>query len=137
MCILKHIFIFCIVHFQTPSVRIWSKEDKIMNAFVKWIYLKFADFQNFKTLCNYFCAERELLTPPLDGLILPGVTRQSILELSRQWNEFKVVEKRFTMSDLIRLRDENRVKTSLFSTLITRRFRIDLEFIWKNFTIRY
>ncbi|XP_058280315.1 branched-chain-amino-acid aminotransferase, mitochondrial-like isoform X2 [Hirundo rustica] len=27
----------------------------------------------------------ELVTPPLDGLILPGVTRQSLLELARQW----------------------------------------------------
>uniref|UniRef100_UPI0037E76801 branched-chain-amino-acid aminotransferase, cytosolic isoform X6 n=1 Tax=Semicossyphus pulcher TaxID=241346 RepID=UPI0037E76801 len=30
--------------------------------------------------------EEELATPPLDGIILPGVTRQSILELTRKWN---------------------------------------------------
>ncbi|XP_065267604.1 branched-chain-amino-acid aminotransferase, cytosolic isoform X8 [Emys orbicularis] len=30
--------------------------------------------------------EEELATPPLDGIILPGVTRQSILELARKWN---------------------------------------------------
>ncbi|KAM8910581.1 LOW QUALITY PROTEIN: branched-chain-amino-acid aminotransferase, cytosolic [Spinachia spinachia] len=29
--------------------------------------------------------EEELATPPLDGIILPGVTRQSILELTRKW----------------------------------------------------
>lgn len=34
--------------------------------------------------------ERELITAPLDGTILPGVTRQSILELARDWGEFKV-----------------------------------------------
>lgn len=27
----------------------------------------------------------ELITPPLNGLILPGVTRQSILDLGRSW----------------------------------------------------
>jgi len=27
----------------------------------------------------------ELVTPPLNGLILPGVTRQSILDLGRSW----------------------------------------------------
>lgn len=33
-----------------------------------------------------FClAENELATPPLDGIILPGVTRQSILDLARSW----------------------------------------------------
>ncbi|XP_068442207.1 branched-chain-amino-acid aminotransferase, cytosolic isoform X7 [Clinocottus analis] len=30
--------------------------------------------------------EEELATPPLDGIILPGVTRQSILELTGKWN---------------------------------------------------
>lgn len=29
-------------------------------------------------------SEEELATPPLDGIILPGITRQSILELTRQ-----------------------------------------------------
>ncbi|XP_076153435.1 branched-chain-amino-acid aminotransferase, cytosolic isoform X7 [Alosa pseudoharengus] len=30
--------------------------------------------------------EEELATPPLDGIILPGITRQSILELAGKWN---------------------------------------------------
>jgi len=30
-------------------------------------------------------AEEELLTPPLNGLILPGVTRKSLLDLAREW----------------------------------------------------
>lgn len=29
--------------------------------------------------------ELELVTPPLDGLILPGVIRQSLLEMAREW----------------------------------------------------
>ena len=39
--------------------------------------------------------ENELITPPLDGTILPGVTRDSILTLCREMNEFKVSEKPF------------------------------------------
>ena len=27
----------------------------------------------------------ELITPPLDGTILEGVTRQSILDMTRKW----------------------------------------------------
>lgn len=41
--------------------------------------------------------ERELITPPLDGLILPGITRDSIIRLCRQWGEFSVKEQKFTM----------------------------------------
>ncbi|XP_048682985.1 branched-chain-amino-acid aminotransferase, cytosolic isoform X3 [Caretta caretta] len=54
--------------------------------------------------------EEELATPPLDGIILPGVTRQSILELARKWGEFKVSERYITMSDLTAALEENRVK---------------------------
>ena len=51
-----------------------------MNVFVFW--------KNEK-------GEDELITPPLDGTILPGITRQSILHLTKEWKEFKVVERTF------------------------------------------
>ncbi|KAM6437001.1 branched-chain-amino-acid aminotransferase, cytosolic isoform 2-T2 [Liasis olivaceus] len=54
--------------------------------------------------------EDELATPPLDGIILPGVTRQSILDLARKWGEFKVSERYITMSDLTTALKEKRVK---------------------------
>ncbi len=44
---------------------------------------------------------RELVTPPLArGDILPGVTRQSILELAGGWGEFDVVERPITMPEI-------------------------------------
>jgi branched-chain amino acid aminotransferase len=36
--------------------------------------------------------KKELVTAPLDGTILPGVTRDSILSLARDWKEFEVSE---------------------------------------------
>lgn len=56
-----------------------------MNLFILW-----------KNAAN----ELELVTPPLDGSILPGVTRDSILSLARSWNEFKVTERKLTMPEL-------------------------------------
>lgn len=45
--------------------------------------------------------KRELVTPPLTrGDILPGVTRQSILDLTRKWGEFDVVERSITMPEV-------------------------------------
>ena len=46
--------------------------------------------------------ENELITPPLDGPILPGVTRNSILDLARSLGEFKVTEKVFKIQELIK-----------------------------------
>ena len=54
--------------------------------------------------------ERELVTPPLtDGTILPGVTRDSILQLCRQWKEFDVSERDVTMDDLMLALQQNRL----------------------------
>jgi len=44
--------------------------------------------------------QRELVTPPLDGTILPGVTRDTILSLCRDWEEFKVSERPVSMGEL-------------------------------------
>ncbi|KAL1917373.1 uncharacterized protein VTP21DRAFT_5029 [Calcarisporiella thermophila] len=54
--------------------------------------------------------ETELVTPELDGTILPGVTRDSILQLARGWGEFKVTERRLTMPEVVRAVQEKRMK---------------------------
>lgn len=39
--------------------------------------------------------EDELVTPPLNGTILPGITRKTILEMMTELGEFKVSERPF------------------------------------------
>lgn len=78
---------------------LWLIEDfvtevGVMNFFVYWVNKK---------------GEKELITCPLDGTILPGVTRMSVLELGRHWNEFKVTEERFKIQDIIEAVKEGRV----------------------------
>lgn len=71
------------------------------------------------------CIEKVLATPPLNGLILPGITRQSILDLAREWDEFLVEERAFTMSELIELNKNKQVskKTGMHnSQFITAQF---------------
>jgi branched-chain amino acid aminotransferase len=78
---------------------LWLHEDKItevgtMNLFCLWINKE---------------GKKELITAPLDGQILPGVTRKSILELTREWNQFLVSEKEWDMKSLIQALKEGRV----------------------------
>ncbi|XP_068785443.1 branched-chain-amino-acid aminotransferase, mitochondrial-like isoform X3 [Struthio camelus] len=54
--------------------------------------------------------ELELVTPPLDGLILPGVTRQSLLELGRSWGEFEVREAPVPMAALLEALERGRLR---------------------------
>ena len=43
---------------------------------------------------------QQLITPPLDGTILPGVTRDSILRLARHWADCEVSETHITIGRL-------------------------------------
>lgn len=66
-----------------------------MNIFVHWINEQ---------------GERELITPPLSrGDILPGVTRDSILEIARGLNEFKVSEENINMKQVQKAVREGRM----------------------------
>lgn len=52
----------------------------------------------------------ELVTAPLSrGDILPGVTRSSVLELCRGWNELEVSERFLTMKEVALAAKEGRV----------------------------
>ena len=64
-----------------------------MNFFVYWINKS---------------GEKELITCPLDGTILPGVTRDTIIQLAKSWN-IKVAEKPSTIQEIIAASQENRV----------------------------
>ncbi|XP_036601856.1 branched-chain-amino-acid aminotransferase, mitochondrial isoform X3 [Trichosurus vulpecula] len=52
----------------------------------------------------------ELVTPPLDGTILPGVVRRSLLDLAQMWGEFRVSERHVCMSELLLALREGRVQ---------------------------
>eukprot|EP00300_Choanocystis_sp_HF-7_P022126 c21270_g1_i1.p1 GENE.c21270_g1_i1~~c21270_g1_i1.p1 ORF type:complete len:385 (+),score=66.07 c21270_g1_i1:35-1189(+) len=53
--------------------------------------------------------QKELITCPLDGTILPGVTRDSILAITRGWGEFKVTERPYTIHEVIKAVNEGRM----------------------------
>ncbi|KAL6722581.1 hypothetical protein Aduo_017693 [Ancylostoma duodenale] len=83
---------------------------------VLWLYGEQEEITEVGTM-NIFVfwknteGEMELITPPLDkGVILPGVTRDSLLQLAREWGEFKVSEKSFTIHDIKKALDEGRLK---------------------------
>lgn len=52
--------------------------------------------------------EKELITAPLDGTILPGVTRSSVIELARDWG-IKVTERALPMAEFLQALKEKRV----------------------------
>lgn len=53
--------------------------------------------------------EKELITCSLDGTILPGITRKSIIEISKRWGEFKVSERTFKIQELVKALKDKKV----------------------------
>ncbi|OMJ13915.1 Branched-chain-amino-acid aminotransferase [Smittium culicis] len=71
-------------------------EAGLMNAFIFWV--------NDNGVL-------ELLTPSLDdGTILPGITRDSILQITRKWGEFQVTEGSITMKQVLKASREGRIR---------------------------
>ncbi|KAK9836165.1 hypothetical protein WJX81_006118 [Elliptochloris bilobata] len=53
---------------------------------------------------------QELVTAPLDGTILPGITRASILELARGWGDFDVSERPISIREVQQAVREGRLR---------------------------
>lgn len=69
---------------------------------------------NYYTLIKNEKNEQELITCNLDGTVLPGVTRQSIIELAKSWG-IKVTERQFSIKELIKCYEEKRIIESFCS----------------------
>lgn len=59
----------------------------------------------------------------MNGLILPGVTRRSIIELASQWEDIVVKEEAITMDRVIELNKQGRVSILLLNSTRIKRLR--------------
>ncbi|MBI4773057.1 MAG: branched-chain amino acid aminotransferase [Deltaproteobacteria bacterium] len=57
----------------------------------------------------FFLFEDELATPPLGGTILPGITRDSVLQLTRSWG-LKVSERPISMDEVVNALNSGKLK---------------------------
>ena len=61
------------------------------------------------TMNIFFVIDDEVITPPLEGSILPGVTRDTALDLTKSWG-MKVNERRISIDELIQSSKEGRLQ---------------------------
>lgn len=97
-----------------PTIHVQREAAKQGLQQVLWLYgddheLTEAGTMNIFMLFVNENGERELLTPALNGLILPGITRDSILKLAKQWGDVKVTEGKITMKEICKMLQEERV----------------------------
>jgi branched-chain amino acid aminotransferase len=62
------------------------------------------------TMNMFFFFDGELVTSPLEGTILPGITRATVLDLAREWGEFKVSERKIDIAEVLEGVENGRLK---------------------------
>jgi branched-chain amino acid aminotransferase len=62
----------------------------------------------------FFCINDELITPELNGSILPGITRQSVITLAKRWG-LKVSERKISIDELIKAHGDGSLKEAFGS----------------------
>lgn len=100
-----------------PTIRPQNDAEKRGFQQVLWLYDNDLKLTEAGTM-NIFVVYRKknngdkltVVTPPLDdGLILPGITRKSIIELLKNWRDVEVEERYPTLGEVKRLSDEKRL----------------------------
>lgn len=97
-----------------PTIKIQEQAHKRGYQQVLWLYgedhqMTEAGTMNIFVVIKNAKGDKELITAPLNGLILPGITRQSIIQLAKEWRDFKVTERVITMPELLHLSEEKRL----------------------------
>ncbi len=62
----------------------------------------------------FFVIGDDLITPPLSGSILPGITRDSVIQLARSWG-INVVERQLSMDEMLSSNAEGTLKEAFAS----------------------
>ena len=62
------------------------------------------------TMNMFFLIDNELVTAPLSGTILPGITRSTVLDLVAEWPEYKISERRIAIDEVMDAAQSGRLK---------------------------
>jgi branched-chain amino acid aminotransferase len=94
-----------------------AAEEAHAKGFTQVLWLDGAErkyIEEVGTMNMFFVIDDEVLTAPLTGSILPGITRDSVITLLRSWN-VRLSERSLTVDEVIRAADNGRL-TEAFGT---------------------
>lgn len=97
-----------------PTIKCQLEASKKGCAQVLWLFGEDLKITEVGTMNQFFVWRnkkgiKEVVTAPLDGVILAGVTRDSILSMLREEDEYKVTERNYTLTEVIESIQEGRL----------------------------
>ncbi len=94
-----------------------SQEKAIAGKFAQVLWLDGVErkyIEEVGTMNVFFVIGDELITPALTGSILPGITRDSVIQLATSWG-FKVTERRITAEEVLSAGENGTLKEAFGS----------------------
>jgi branched-chain amino acid aminotransferase len=84
---------------------------------VLWLYDKDHQISEVGTMNIFFIwlnekGEKEIITPSIEDLVLPGLTRQTCIDILLEWG-YVVNERKIYMDEIVKSSQENRVKLNI------------------------
>ena len=90
-----------------PTIFVTQEVIKKGYAQVLWLDAKERKYiEEVGTSNIFFLIDDELVTPPLEGTILGGITRDSVIHLAKQWG-YKVTERKIAIDEVIEANKNN------------------------------
>lgn len=86
------------------AASLYAAEEAKKKGFTQILWLDAVELKYIEevgTSNMFFVINGELVTPPLSGSILPGVTRATVLDLARAWGGYKISERPITIDEVI------------------------------------
>ncbi|MFP4031518.1 MAG: branched-chain amino acid aminotransferase [Desulfococcaceae bacterium] len=105
---------------KTPgnyAASLYASERAVQEGFTQVLWLDGVEqryVEEVGSMNIFFVIDDELITPALNGSILPGVTRDSVIALSRQW-DIPCTERRIAIDEVIEAQKSGR-RVEIFGT---------------------
>jgi branched-chain amino acid aminotransferase len=105
---------------KTPAnyaASLLAGEEAMKNGFTQVLWLDAINLKNIEevgTMNIFINMKNEIVTPKLNGSILPGITRRSVIEILKEW-DMNIVERDISIDEVVNAYDNGNL-LSVFGT---------------------
>ncbi len=105
---------------KTPAnyaASLLAGEEAMKNGFTQVLWLDAINLKNIEevgTMNIFINMKNEIVTPKLNGSILPGITRRSVIEILKEW-DMNIVERDISIDEVVNAYDKGNL-LSVFGT---------------------
>ncbi len=100
---------------KTPgnyAASLYAAEEAHRNGYTQVLWLDGIEqkyVEEVGSMNIFFVIDHELITPMLNGSILPGITRDSVIALGKKWN-MKVTERKISIEEVLDAHDSGKLQ---------------------------